>query len=98
MSPLIVPRSASGAGNKRHKQRPQGTMTSHDNGRNWEAGGSSVGYISTTMRSDKHLTRPPMYHIKRLLEEACLNHAYPVRHKLKDRGMMRSFMTLGSHN
>jgi hypothetical protein len=24
------------------------------------------------------------------------NHAYPVRHKLKDCGMMRSFMTSGS--
>jgi hypothetical protein len=37
--------------------------------------------------------RPPTGHYKRLLEEAYLNHAYPVRHKLKDYGMMRSFMT-----
>jgi hypothetical protein len=36
-----------------------------------------------------------MDHINRLLEEACPNHAYPIRHKLKDCGMMRSFMTSG---
>jgi hypothetical protein len=55
-----------------------------------------VGRISTTMHSDKHPIRPPTDHFNRLLEEACPNHAYPVRHKLKDCGMMRSFMTLGS--
>jgi hypothetical protein len=32
----------------------------------------------------------------RHLEEACPNHAYPIQHKLKDCGMMRSFLTLGS--
>jgi hypothetical protein len=37
-----------------------------------------------------------MDHFKRLLEEACPNHAYPIRHKLKDCGMMRSFMTWGA--
>jgi hypothetical protein len=37
-----------------------------------------------------------MDHIKMLLEEACPNHAYPIRHKLKDDGMMRSVMTSGS--
>jgi hypothetical protein len=42
------------------------------------------------------LARPPTDHFKRLLEEAWPNHAYPVKHKLKDCGMMRSFMTLGS--
>jgi hypothetical protein len=32
-------------------------------------------------------------HSKKLLEEACSNRAYPIRHKLKDCGIMRSFMT-----
>jgi hypothetical protein len=36
-----------------------------------------------------------MDHFKRLLKEAYPNHAYPVRHKHKDWGMMRSFLTLG---
>jgi hypothetical protein len=37
-----------------------------------------------------------MDHFKRLLEEACPNHVYPVMHRLKDYDMMRSFMTSGS--
>jgi hypothetical protein len=36
-----------------------------------------------------------MEHFKRLLKEAYPNHAYPIRHKLKDCGMMRSFMMSG---
>jgi hypothetical protein len=28
--------------------------------------------------------QPPMNHFKKLLEETCLNHAYPIKHKLKD--------------
>jgi hypothetical protein len=31
-----------------------------------------------------------------LLEEAFQNHAYPVRHKLKDYYMMRSFISSGT--
>jgi hypothetical protein len=40
--------------------------------------------------------RAPIDHFKRLLKEACPNHAYPIKHKLKDRSMMESFMTSGS--
>jgi hypothetical protein len=39
---------------------------------------------------------PPIDHFKRLLREACPNHAYPIKHKLKDCNMMKSFMILGS--
>jgi hypothetical protein len=35
-------------------------------------------------------------HFERLLEEACLNHMYPVKYKLKDYVMMKNFMTSGS--
>jgi hypothetical protein len=34
-----------------------------------------------------------MDHLRSLLEEACPNNAYPIRHKLKYCSMMRSFMT-----
>jgi hypothetical protein len=44
---------------------------------------------SSTACNDKHQARPPTDHFKSLFEEACPNHAYPVRHKLKDCGMMR---------
>jgi hypothetical protein len=38
----------------------------------------------------------PTYHFERLLEEACPNHVYPIKHKLRDCGMMKNFMVLGS--
>jgi hypothetical protein len=48
------------------------------------------------MRSGRSLARTPTDYFKRILEEACPNHAYPIRHKLKDYGMMQSFIALGS--
>jgi hypothetical protein len=54
-----------------------------------------MGRISATTHSGKRSARVPTDYLKRLLEEACPNHTYPVRHKLKDCGMMRSFMTSG---
>jgi hypothetical protein len=38
----------------------------------------------------------PMDHFKKLLEETCLNHAYPVKLKIRDCGMMKNFMAPGS--
>jgi hypothetical protein len=35
-------------------------------------------------------------HFERLLEEACLNHVYSIKSKLKDCDMMKIFMTTGS--
>jgi hypothetical protein len=85
-------------GKKRHKQCLQGAMTTTDHGNknNGEAGGSGMRRILIAARSDSRHARPPMDHFKRLLEEVCPNHAYPVRHRLKDCNMMRSFMTSGS--
>jgi hypothetical protein len=87
-------------GNKRRKQHLQGTtttsMTHRNDGHGWEAGGSGMRHILTIVHSGKCPARPPTDQFKRLIEEACPNHTYPVRHKLKDCGMMRSFMTSGS--
>jgi hypothetical protein len=82
--------------NKQRKQRPPGTTTSRNDGRDWEAGSSGVRCISITAHSNMRLARPPIDHFKRLLEEACPNHAYPIMHKLKDCGVMQSFITSGS--
>jgi hypothetical protein len=85
-------------GNKHRKQRPLRTMTRtscHDDC-GWEAGSSSMGHTSFATRSSRRMVRSPIEHFKRLLEKACPNHAYPVRHKLKDYEMMRSYMTSGS--
>jgi hypothetical protein len=83
---------------KRHKQCLQGamTMTDHDEGNDREVGSSDVRCISTAACSHKRQTRPPTDYFKRLLEEACPNHVYHIRHKLKDCGMMMSFMSSGS--
>jgi hypothetical protein len=50
----------------------------------------------TATRSDKRQVRPPTDHFKRLLKEAFPNHTYPVGYKLKDCGMIKSFMILRS--
>jgi hypothetical protein len=47
--------------------------------------------ILTVAHSDNRPARPPTDHFKRLLEKACPNHLYPVRHKLKYCGMMEKF-------
>jgi hypothetical protein len=85
-------------GGKRHRQHLQGTttMTIHDDDHNWEAGSSSVRRTLADMHIVKCPAMPPIDHFKRLLEEACPNHAYPIRHNLKDYGMMRGFRTSGS--
>jgi hypothetical protein len=53
-------------------------------------------YIVTAGRSVKCQAWPPTDHFERLLEEAYPNHAYLIKHKLKDCGMMKNFMTSGS--
>jgi hypothetical protein len=53
-------------------------------------------FFATITRSGKRQVLPLTYHFKRLLKEACSNHAYPIKHKLKDCSMMKNFMTLVS--
>jgi hypothetical protein len=65
----------------------------HGDDHSWEAGGSIMGHASAAMYSIKCWEGTPTDHFKRLLEEVCPNHAYPIRHKLKDCVIMRSFMT-----
>jgi hypothetical protein len=40
--------------------------------------------------------RPPTNHFERLLKETCPNHTYPIKHKLRECGMMKNFIALGS--
>jgi hypothetical protein len=48
----------------------------------------------TVARSDKCQVWPPIDHFERLLEGACPNLAYPVKHKLNDCNMIKNFMIL----
>jgi hypothetical protein len=55
-----------------------------------------MGWASAATHIIRRWERTPRNNFKMLLEEVCPNHAYPVRHKLKDCGMMRSFLSTGS--
>jgi hypothetical protein len=44
----------------------------------------------------KSQAQPPTNHFKNLLEEICPNHTYPIKHKLRNCSMMKSFMISGS--
>jgi hypothetical protein len=85
-------------GKKRCKQHPEETTikTDHKDDNDGEVGDSSMRSILIAVHSDKRQARLPTHHFKRLLEETCPNHRYPIGHKLKDYDMMRSFMTSGS--
>jgi hypothetical protein len=72
------------------------TWTNHNDDNDGEAGGSSVRCISTVVHSNECQARPPMDHFMRILAETWPNNAYPVKHNLKDYGMMSGFMTSGS--
>jgi hypothetical protein len=83
---------------KRCKQRHQGVTATVDgnDSDNEEVGGSGVACVMTATGSSKHQARPPTDHFERLLQEACPNHAYSIKQKLRDCGMMKNFMVLGS--
>jgi hypothetical protein len=82
----------------RRKQCPKWVMVvaNYDDGNDEKAYGSDMEYFATAACSGKCQTWPPIDQFERLLEEACLNHAYPVKHKLKVCDMMKNFMTSGS--
>jgi hypothetical protein len=46
--------------------------------------------------SGKCQAQPPTDHFEKLMEETCLNHTYPVKHKLRDYDMIKNLMTSGS--
>jgi hypothetical protein len=50
-----------------------------------------------TVGSGTRQARLPMDHFEKLLEETCPNHTYPVKHKLRNCGMMKNFVASGSH-
>jgi hypothetical protein len=67
-------------------------MAGNDGGNNKQAGSSGMVCATAATCSRKHQARPPTDHFEKLLEQTCLNHAYPVKNKLRDCGMMKNFM------
>jgi hypothetical protein len=85
-------------GGKKCKQHHQETtITTDDNGGiSKQVGSSCVVCAMAATGSSKHQAWSPMDHIEKILEDTCSNHTYPIKHKLRDCSMMKSFMTLGS--
>jgi hypothetical protein len=71
-------------------------MTDDDGSINKQAGSSIVVRTMAVAGSGKHQVQPPTDHFDKLLYETCLNHAYPIKHKLRDCDMMQNFIALGS--
>jgi hypothetical protein len=63
---------------------------------NKQASSSGTKHAAAVVSSSKRQAQHPTDHYNRLLEETCLNPTYPIKHKLRDYNMMKSFMTLGS--
>jgi hypothetical protein len=86
----------SNTGKKRRKQHHQEVATDDNDDINERASGSSIERAVEAISSSKRQARPPIDHFEKLLKERCLNHAYPIKHKLRDYGPMKSFMTTRS--
>jgi hypothetical protein len=84
------------AAKKRHKQHHQEATTVDNGGINEQADGPSTVHAIEAAGCGKRQARTPTYHFERLLEEVCLNHAYAVKHKLRDCSLMKNFMAIGS--
>jgi hypothetical protein len=92
---IAPPLKAEGKKCKQHHQET--TITTDDNGGiSKQVGSSCVVCAMAATGSSKHQAWSPMDHIEKILEDTCSNHTYPIKHKLKDCSMMKSFMTLGS--
>jgi hypothetical protein len=59
-------------------------------------GNSGVVRAMVAATSGKRKAWPLTDHVERLLEETYSIHAYPVKHKLWDCGLMKNFMASGS--
>jgi hypothetical protein len=82
---------------KELQRRQESTPAAGDDGStNKQAGNSRVVCAMGAASSGKHQVLPPTNHFKKLLEETCPNHAYPVKHKLRDCIMMKNFISSGS--
>jgi hypothetical protein len=95
---VAVQRAKEGAkaGKKRCKQHCQEAATDDDGGTNERAGGSSMDHIVEVVDCSKPQAQQPTDHFKKLLEETCPDHAYPIKDMLRECGLMKSFMTMGS--
>jgi hypothetical protein len=69
------------------------TTTTNGNYNDQEVDDFDEGHVATTEHDFKHQTRQLKDHVEKLLEATCLNHMYPIKHKLKGCTMMKNLMT-----
>jgi hypothetical protein len=69
------------------------TVADYDDHGNKKADDSDMGCVATAACSGRRQAWQATDHFERLLEEACPNHTYQIKHKLKDCDMMKNFMT-----
>jgi hypothetical protein len=69
------------------------TVADYDDHDNKKADDSDMGCVATAACSGRRQAWQATDHFERLLEEACPNHTYQIKHKLKDYDMMKNFMT-----
>jgi hypothetical protein len=84
------------ASKKRRNQCRQEAAIDDGGGTNERASGFDVEHATEAASSSKRQARLPTDQFERLLEETCPNHSYPIKDKLSDCGLMKSFMTMGS--
>jgi hypothetical protein len=61
-----------------------------------EADNPSEGFVVTAERDFKRQAQPLKDNFQKLLEMSCLQNPYPIKHKLRDRTMMKKLMTSGA--
>jgi hypothetical protein len=90
-------RSAKGS-KKGQKWLPKSvTITTYcDDDDDKEADGSDEEHVTTAERDLKPQAWQSTDHFEKLLEATYPNHAYPIKHKLKECSMMKNYMTTGA--
>jgi hypothetical protein len=76
-------------------QRVTVTTSDDDDDNGKEVDDSVMEHVAATKHNSKCLVRQPVGHFEKLLEATCPNHAYTVRHKLKECSMIKNYMTTG---
>jgi hypothetical protein len=57
---------------------------------------SNEEHVTAVERNFKCQAQQPIDHFEKFLEVTYPNHAYPIKHKLKECSMMKNYMTMGA--
>jgi hypothetical protein len=84
------------AAKKRRKQRHQEATIDDNGGINEQVDCPDTMHATEATSNSKCQAWLPTDHFEKLLEEACPNHTYPIKHKLWDCSLMKNFMATRS--